>query len=69
MVSIVLVFRIYVGKMNDRIGTAAIRIDDDVEVTVLNIIAGYQVRIGIDAPQEIPVHREEVYLRVLEETV
>lgn len=43
-----------------------IMIGDDIEITVLNVING-QVRIGIDAPREIPVHREEVYHRVRRE--
>jgi carbon storage regulator len=41
-------------------------IGDDVEVSVL-AVSGDKVRIGIAAPESIPVFRKEVYLRILAE--
>lgn len=37
-----------------------IRIGDDIEVVVLEIVSN-KVRIGISAPREVPVHRQEVW--------
>ena len=41
-------------------------INDDVTVAILSV-RGNQVRIGIAAPPEVEVHREEIYQRVLED--
>lgn len=38
-------------------------IGDDVEITVLSIRGG-QVKLGVKAPKEISVHREEIYQRI-----
>ncbi len=38
----------------------SIMIGDDVMITIVDI-RGDKVRLGIDAPSEIPVHRQEVY--------
>ena len=43
----------------------AIIIDGNIEVKVLEIV-GDKVKLGISAPKEIDIYREEVYLQVLE---
>ncbi|HQT43173.1 MAG TPA: carbon storage regulator CsrA [Halothiobacillus sp.] len=48
-----------------RIGEV-LRVGDDVSITVLGI-KGNQVRIGIDAPKDVSVHREEIYQRIKNE--
>ena len=43
-----------------------IMIGDDIEVKVLGVRSG-QVKIGVDAPRELPVHRQEIFERIQSE--
>ncbi len=45
-----------------RVGESLV-IGDDVVVNILGV-KGNQVRIGVDAPKEVSVHREEIYDRI-----
>lgn len=49
-----------------RVGEALI-INDNITVTVLGV-KGNQVRVGVDAPKYVAVHREEIYDRIKRET-
>lgn len=40
-----------------------IRINDDISITVISV-QGQQVRVGISAPADVAVHREEIYRRI-----
>ena len=46
----------------------SIMIGDEIEVSVLAVV-GEKVRIGIQAPRDIPVFRKEVYLEIQQESV
>ena len=50
-------------KINERI-----IIGDDIVITVV-AIRGDKVRLGIDAPDAVPVHREETYCKILNEAL
>jgi carbon storage regulator len=44
----------------------AIQIGDDIEIKILSV-DGDQIKIGIDAPKNIEIHRKEVYLAIQQE--
>jgi len=48
-----------------RVGETVV-IGNDIDVTVLGV-KGNQVRLGVKAPREVSVHREEIYKRIKEE--
>lgn len=43
-----------------------VMIGNDIEVTIIGV-KGNQVRLGIKAPREVAVHREEIYKRIQEQ--
>jgi carbon storage regulator len=50
-----------------RVGES-LMIGDEVTITVLGV-KGNQVRIGVDAPKHVSVHREEIYERIQQERI
>ena len=44
----------------------SIMIGDNIEIKILEIV-GDKVRLGIEAPREIAIHRKEIYLQIQEE--
>jgi carbon storage regulator len=45
-----------------------VMIGDDIEIMVVGM-EGDQVKLGIDAPEEIPIHRQEVYEEIQKENI
>lgn len=41
-------------------------VNDNIEITIVDI-QGDQVRLGIDAPKDVSIHRKEIYLEIQEE--
>ena len=41
----------------------SVLIEDDISITVLSV-RGNQVKLGVEAPKEVSVHREEIYQRI-----
>jgi len=50
-----------------RVGES-LMIGNDVSVTILGV-KGNQVRVGVDAPRDVAVHREEIYERIRREQI
>ncbi|MNF90678.1 hypothetical protein D3C84_732550 [compost metagenome] len=53
---------IYMLILTRKVGESIV-INDDIKVTILGV-KGMQVRIGIDAPKDVQVHREEIFKRI-----
>lgn len=45
----------------------SVLIGDDISITVLSV-RGNQVKLGVQAPKEVSVHREEIYQRIIKQT-
>ncbi|SFF68034.1 carbon storage regulator, CsrA [Halobacillus alkaliphilus] len=44
----------------------SIRIGDDIEIKIVSVEGG-QVKVGIDAPRNVSIHRQEIYASIQEE--
>jgi carbon storage regulator len=42
-------------------------VGDNITVTVVDVVGGNKVRLGINAPSSVPVYREEIWLQIQEE--
>lgn len=51
--------------LSRKIGESIV-INDDIVITVLDISRD-QIKLGIDAPRSVPIHRKEVYMQIKEE--
>ena len=56
---------VYMLILTRRVGET-LMVGDEVTVTVLGV-KGNQVRIGVNAPKDVAVHREEIYQRIQQE--
>lgn len=41
----------------------SVHLGDDIKITILSI-KGQQIKLGLDVPEQMPVYREEIYLKV-----
>jgi carbon storage regulator len=53
-------------RAEDRDHRAIFRVGDDVVITIMGV-KGNQVRVAIEAPKHVPVHREEIYQQIRRE--
>lgn len=44
----------------------ALMIGDDIEITIVSV-SGDQIKIGIDAPKHVDIHRKEIYIQIGDE--
>jgi carbon storage regulator len=64
MISLDLNFKEKIMLVLSRKTNEAIKIQDNIKITIVSI-EGDRVKLGIEAPKDIPVNREEVYEKIL----